>query len=248
MHDSPSSLAARVRFLRDCYRVESQGDSLLDLFARKVEQRRFLVRDHLVSGELEVAPVARYDFEPLAKAARLYAREKRLVYFSLPLVARAGADGALLCAPLVFTAASLDDGRFGDDQLALSLDAADLRFNETAWRAWRSGEGLADPDDEEAEVAGPADDGDDGDDGGELLESILPPPPWREAGELLAALGGVPDLDVSAVAGFPALVSEQELRRAVGAVETGGGARVLPVSGLALVPRSLRTRGILFEL
>jgi len=223
-----------IRFLRACYRADNRAGGVLDLFAASVELRRGLERDALLSGELDWLPVPEPDFAALARAAALYRREKALVYYALPVVARvaeAGAPGRTLCAPLLFFPARIEDGGSAPEGvLELRIEPEAFRLNAPALELIL------------------------GDDSGADLEALwaeLPPAPWRGGGlqDLAARLGErIPGLETLELLRHPALLSDGALRAAVAEVGAGAPPRCLPACGLALLERSPETRGILYEL
>lgn len=97
--------AAIVRYLRDCFVADHRTGGVTGLFAARIEHRHFFTGDEeLIGGEVQPVGVPRAVFEPIARAAALYRRERVLLYCAFPLVGsgappvEGGAAAPALCA------------------------------------------------------------------------------------------------------------------------------------------------------
>ncbi len=239
----------RVRYLRDCYRADIRGGGISDLLHEKIEYRRFITpEDRLLSSALERLPLPGRETVEMAKAARLYKREKNLLYMAFPIVGRpAESSRRVLCAPLLLFPATLEPtdktGRYLLPELepdgpgrffSLRLQAGEGRLNVPAVAALLAGD---EPTGAKLE---------------ELIERVPEPPfGWDQLYDLVRLLEEiVPDLDAQALHQFPRLMDQAEVVKAVRSARARRSSQrhCLPACAVALAPSSVETRGILYEL
>ena len=248
--------AAILRYLHDCYRADNREQGVLDLFASKVEYRRFVEGGgDLLTGVLDRLPVVDPDLRQVAKTAALQRTEKALELGALFIVGSvvdsvvgrvvgSVAESATeetrirLCAPLVSFPLTLDehDGE-RDGAVSLVPDLERPRFNIPLL-------GL---------LAGAvADAGERGDRLDELVER-LPEPPWdrERCGILAEVLASLPGLETTDLLTYPELVegSVVERHRRSRARPRGAlDARCLPAVAVMSTKRPIDSRGVLTEL
>lgn len=233
-----ADIGSRIRYLRDCYRADTRGGGIYNLFDKKLDHLTFLSpHDRLLSSVLDKLPMIGGEIAATAKAASLYRREKSLLYMAFPIIGRPAEKGtlpAVLCAPLLMFTATLETRRESSDTLDLCLDTGDGWLNTPAIAAFLGGDEPA----------------------GDRLETLLdrvPEPPfaWEDLYDLVSLLEEIiPELDASKLNQFPQLMGREEVESQLrSARRTRGQQRLcLPACALGLAPNSIETRGTLYEL
>lgn len=245
-----TTLTNRIRYLRDCYRADGRLGGVLDLFSRKIEHRVFFeTPEALLQVPGTPLTVDRATFLPMAQAAALYRRERRLLLAAFPLVAAlepafdapafdtdqpaATTRKALLCAPLLLFSATLeDDPEFPPEVLVLRLETGEEPLSFAALAALVGDENSA------LELAETLE--------GMALEPPLGPAAVRELARRLRAR--VPNLDLTGLEAFPRLLGEAPLRSARRAARSRPGSCCLAACALVLVENPTESRGVLHEL
>lgn len=234
-----------LTYFRGCYQADHARGGLRDLFDRSIRHLSFLEgTERLVSGKAQWDHLRFDAARPLAVEAKLYEREKSLVYAVLPMVGcwtpQGGGKSRPRCAPLVLYPARL---RQVDEMITAEVDLAAGELNVPVLQDLLAAQSL---------VGGPPGEESPTEDRLQRLVDEMPEAPLDAAKlaslrKLLAEV--LPSLDTSAFDQFPQLLSEREVRRQLRDVAgTTGSYTCLPAAALALVPNSPRTRGVLYEL
>lgn len=228
------SIAAGIRFLRDCYREDAVRGGYWNINATSVEHRvvfegREQIVDDLVTT-LAIPPGHKVD--ALFRDALLKSGEREFLYGSLFVAGRlqTSEDGAAktVCSPLVTFPLTIDDP---DATGVVGVEIASGRLNTALLDALADAAGVANFTDS---AAAEFDRSGLGAESVLLLERLL-----RER---------VPMLDLESMSAYPQLLNKTEFRDRVKRVVDKGGLSLLAVSVAALWPKSDAARGILNEL
>ncbi|MDA1049812.1 MAG: ATP-binding protein [Planctomycetota bacterium] len=223
-----------IRFLRSCYEADNREMAVSNLLKKTVRHLTFFDgEEHLLCEMLSRVPLDREQAIVAQKEAHLQQREKALLYCVFPIVGRLAEGGTrsrTLCAPLLFYPATL----IIEEQAAfVEVDLSGQRVNTPILSAILARDDSADVD---------LDD----------LLNELPQAPFKKSDvQLLIALlhDSVPKLDAWALAEYPRLQQEKQVRQAVREGEASPDRfACLPACAVGLVPNSPETRGVLFEL
>nr|WP_260679056.1 ATP-binding protein [Pseudomonas mendocina] len=214
-------------FYRSCYLADSRDLDLDNLGKLPANRWAWLEgREELASGGVPLLPLSAELGHGLAEAQALYQRELQLVYGVLPICGRLQLDSGgsqAICGPLFYYEASLQPTTDGQSHL-LAIDLQQVHGN---WRLLRR---LFD------------------ESGNASLDGLPLPTGALDAaslGQLLAWVARNTQVrEVSEAAGFPQLVSDEVLAKALRrrSLSLQAGAFV------ALVPRGSGSRGIAHEL
>ncbi|RRV30181.1 AAA family ATPase [Pseudomonas sp. o96-267] len=214
-------------FYRSCYLADSRDLDLDNLGKLPANRWAWLEgREELASGGVPLLPLSAELGHGLAEAQALYQRELQLVYGVLPICGRLQLESGgsqTICGPLFYYEASLQPTTDGQSHL-LAIDPQQVHGN---WRLLRR---LFD------------------ESGNASLDGLPLPTGTLDAaslGQLLAWVARNTQVrEVSEAAGFPQLVSDEVLAKALRrrSLSLQAGAFV------ALVPRGSGSRGIAHEL
>lgn len=228
----PSSIAfARVaRYFHDCFAADARGGVLKDIF-EQTEYRVFAQGNEVLLTGIEdrmVIPV-KIGIEA-HNAAEINRRERFLVYGSIFLVGqgqpRGKNAGERICAPLVYYPAHID---IQGSKSSLTILPEEQHVNFTLLSTFIDAES-----DEQAQAYAEA-----------ILSQVPTPPLTTDALRELADLVGelVPGVQTTALAQFPTLITEEDLRAAV-----NGPLQLVCASAMMLASRPTEAKGVLTEL
>lgn len=223
-----------IRFLRACYEADNREMAVSNLLHKSIRHLAFMQgEEHLLCDMLTRTPVNREQAIVAQKEAHLQQREKSLLYCAFPIIGRlheGQSKPRTLCAPLLFYPASLI---IDDNAAFIEVDLSQQRVNAPILSSILAQGKAAD-----AELD-------------ELLTNLPQAPLKRDNVQLLISLlhEVVPNFDAWALAEFPRLHSEKQVRQVVRDAEAyANGLTCLPACALGLVPNSPETRGVLYEL
>lgn len=230
-----ASLSCIISYLRSCYEADNRQSGVGNLFDRSIRHLTFFDGDErLMTGASPWLHLEGDSARDALAEAKLYQREKTLLYCALMLVGSAptAVTGRVKwrCAPLLLYPAQLVQvgSKF---TLEICLDEQQVNTVAVANLLESAATGTVDLD--------------------ELVRQVPAAPLAASDVERLVALlaPGVPHLDTAPLARFPQLDGEQEVKRWKTRLrEPSDGYVCLPAAALALVPNSPRTRGVLHEL
>ncbi len=228
-----------IRYFRDCYEEDHRRSTVWNIFSHDVDQNIFIEgREDVLTGEFPHVSVDPEAGEEAEKRARIYLKERELLYLSLfitgTLVERRWGDEKettrTICAPLLVYPARFHRS---DGHLFVTPDIAGFRLNNTLLNALggeQEDRSLSDAlaalfYGEQATI-------------GRVME----------AAELLDRC--VSGLDTDPLAVYPMLEPEDRLRAMMNAARRSAETPLcaVPSSVVALVRRSGSTQGVLTEL
>ncbi|MFQ5571010.1 MAG: DEAD/DEAH box helicase [Rhodothermales bacterium] len=222
-----------IRYFRDCYEADNRRGTIWNIFKSGIEHRYFFgPGEELLNGLLPHAPVDVAVGKQARETARIYRKEKDLLYCSLFVVGMLEEEAKQqpICAPLLMHPAQFVSH---PPHVFVAPDLQDRRINhrvlEQVHRRPEEGsltERLA----------------------GSLSHKYLSLDQVMDLAALLEA--AVHNLDASALYDYPVLYTERQLRKVFQAMQNGaaGTFLVVPASCIALVRKSVQTRGVLNEL
>ncbi len=226
-----SATFARIaRYFHDCFAADARGGVLKDIF-EQTDYRVFATgSEQLVTGADSRMPVPVKMGIEAQNAAEINRRERFLIYGTVFLVGRGQARGnnagERFCAPLLYFPARIDvEG--GKAFASVTLDEQHVNF--PLLSTFIDAES-----DEQAQAYAEA-----------ILAQVPTAPLADDAlGELAGLVGELlPDLDTSALAHFPALLDEEQVRAAA-----SGPLRLVCASAVMLAARPTEAKGVLTEL
>ncbi|PEN14847.1 hypothetical protein CRI94_00695 [Longibacter salinarum] len=231
MADHPGP--AVFRYAHDCFRADHRRTTLWDLFHARVRRKYiFEGEEDVMNGELPHAVVDRGWGEETRSEARMYDAETVLVMGSLFVTGQTVVNGhdMTLCSPLIIVPANLVER---DGFLFARPDRRRRRINHVLLQ--QIGRKRLTDEAVDAVI-------------GRLQATLSGQPITGEiASQLAEELEAGVGVDVSPLAAYPARASEKVLRRH--RRETKSGIfRCVPATAVALINRSVSTRGILHEL
>ena len=229
-----ATAADTIRFLRACYEADNREMAVANLLKDSIRHLTFLEgEEYLLGDTLLRVPLDRDQATIAQKEAHLHQREKSLLYCVFPIVGRLAEGGSrtrTLCAPLLFYPATLV---IEEHAAFAKIDLSGQRVNAPILN-----EILAQSEDTTTEL--------------ENLLNAIPRAPLQQSDvQLLIALlhDSIPHLDAWALAEYPQLHSEKQVRQAIEATsQTPNQFLCLPACAVAIVPNSPESRGVLFEL
>jgi AAA domain/REase_MTES_1575 len=229
--DDCSPIFARIaRYFHDCFAADARGGVLKDIF-EQTDYRVFASNNEtlLTGTETRMAIPVKTGIEA-QNAAEMNRRERFLIYGALFLVgkgqARGRNSGERFCAPLLYYPARVDlEG--GHAYVSVALDEQHVNF--PLLSTFIDAES-----DEQAQAYAEA-----------ILAQVPSAPLEEQALRELASLVGelLPELDTTALNDFPALLTEEDVRGAM-----GGPLRLVCASAMMLATRPNEAKGVLTEL
>ncbi len=222
-----------VSFFRSCYEHDNRQTTFWNIFHTSIEHRFFMEgEEELLTGDLPYAPIYPEPGLAAKKAAHVYRKEKDLVYCSLFIVGTIirQEQSQIICAPILIHPAHILEK---DSYVFLQANLNERQLNQRLLKAIQKV-------DSEEPVARQL---------SEIVENnYVTYPQIADIAALLTEV--VPDLDCDDLHQFPSLLSERELKKIFNSLKRKEKARlkVLPASAMALIKKSVETRGVLNEL
>ena len=222
------------KYFRACYQTDNSRVDFSDIFHKNVEHRLFVEdRDEVHAGLLEATPLVATKAEAARDRAWIYRKEKGLIFGSLLLLGKPAAEdenSAFMCGPLMTYPAeiSVEEGvGFAKPDLARG------RLNRSLLERLPHVESEVTLDDRVAAL---------------MTSGPITPGTVATLANLLEKC--VPNMEASQALHWPDLVNEAEVRKRVRSLKRRQRSSfcLLPVSFIALVPKSRGARGVLNEL
>ncbi len=229
-----SDLKKRLAYLHACYVADNRELSLTDFLNKRKVEHPYLVegKEELINDFSPKIALPEEYAEEVSKMARLYQKEKELLYGSLFLLGTDKAWGKpkKVCAPLLLFPAEI---RKGGEYYFVYIDRENVRLNSSALRLLaQAEEGVS------AEM--------------DIMRKMPEFPfGYGQVGKLSRLLKKhYPQLDAEALLMYPELWNEKKLKRQLQPKQRAALEffKLVPASGLGMIARSSDTYGILSEL
>jgi len=224
-----------VKYYNACYQEDNLGTRITNIFAKSIENRLFISdKDEIVTGFLPYSPIDNDYAEKTAKKIVVSSKEKELVYCSLFLIGNSENKthfNSKICSPLIIYPAKIIKK---EDDYFVEIDKEHRRINFSIFNE------LIENDDDKSKFN---EDFFNIIDNNNISLSIV-----SQIAEILEKYTS--NIDTSNLLTFPELMEKSELQSIFKrkAVTEEGKFYALPVSALAVIKKTVNTRGIINEL